>query len=583
MLQAPSTRRGTPDSAAPTEDRADEPADAGVALAPAVPLLHIVRRLGPALRPYRWQVVALVLLAAALPAIQVAEIWLFQRVVDDVLVPQDLQPMLGIALLYTAFSLASGGLSWLDDVLSTWVGEHLALDLRQRVLAHLHRVPTEVADRRRAGDLLTRLTGDVRAVESLLLGTAVDTVGICARLLFLGGTLLVLDWQLALVSFLVAPLLWAAAQGFARRIRRVSREARRRAGSMSAVAEESLSVLGLVQVHGREREEQQRFAREGRAILSAEVSTARISSTYPVVVDLVELLGLLAAIALGTWALAEERLTLGGLIVFLTCLGQLYKPVRELADLVTEVAAAAAGAERVLEVLDLPQGVQDRPDAQTPARVHGVLAAREVHFAWTAARHRPVLHGVSARFEPGELVAVVGPSGSGKSTLLRLLARLTDPSAGAVTLDGTDLRDLPLRVVRDHVVLLLQEAPVLDASVRDNVAFAAPGASEAQVWQALQAAEAAELVSALPGGLDARLGQRGRSLSGGQRQRIALARALLLPAPVLLLDEPTTGLDEPTARRLLATLRRISRDRTVVVASHDPVVRQLADRVVQLG
>ncbi|GAA1732391.1 ABC transporter ATP-binding protein [Isoptericola hypogeus] len=551
-----------------------------IADAPTVPFRDVLRRLRPELSGRGPVLTLLVLLTVAVAGIETVEIWLFQRVVDDVLVPVDVSPLLAIAGLYVALALLSGLLSWVDEVASAWLSEHVSLDLRRRVLAHLHKVPSDVADQQRAGDVLTRLTRDVRSVETLLLG-AVDGAGALARLLLYGGAMMLLDWQLALVAFVVAPLFWWASDRFARRFKKVAKEKRRRTGSMTAVAEESLAALSLVQVHGREREEQEKFEREGRAVVAAELGAARLRATYPIVVDLLELAGLLAVIGLGIWALAEGRLTLGGLLVFLTYLSQLVRPMRELGDLVVSVASAVAGTERVLEVLDLPTGLAEPADPVALDDVEGRVRVNDASFTYHGAA-APALTGVNLTLVPGRMVALAGASGSGKSTLVRLLGRLSDTPTGSVTLDGVDLRDLRLQTVRENITVLLQEAPVLDASVRDNVTFSRPGATDDEVWEALAMAGLDDAVRALPAGLDARLGQRGRSLSGGQRQRIALARALLVDSRVLVLDEPTTGLDAAAAQRLLATLRRLADDRSVVVASHDPAVLAEADEVVTI-
>ncbi len=555
--------------------------DGLVVAAPLIPLRHILRRLGPELRPFRPGIAVLLVVAAALPAVETVEIWLFQRVVDDVLVPISLEPLVGIAMLYVALSLASGLLGWVDIYVSTWVGEHLTLSVRNRMLARIHQAPVEVVDRSRLGDLLTRLTGDARSVETLLLGGVVDGVGALARLFFFAGALLLLDWQLALVSFVVAPLFWWTSRRFGRRLKEVSRERRRRAGSMASVAEESIAMLTLVQLHGREREEQVRVDREGRAIVVAELAAARIRAAYPIVIDLIELVGLLTVIGLGTWALADGRLTLGGLLVFLTYLSQLYRPIRELGDLGVLLVSATAGVERVIEVLDLPVGLPDRPDAVAMATVHGIVQVEGVSYTFLGSRHAAVSE-VSFTLQPGRLVALTGSSGAGKSTVVRLVARLIDPKQGRVLLDGVDLRDLPVRLVRDNVAVLLQEAPILDASVRENVAFAHPDADDVQVWEALRRAGIDGVISSLPEGLDSRVGRAGHSLSGGQRQRIALARALLVDARVLVLDEPTTGLDAPMAARLLDTLVELARDRTVLIATHDERVIAAADEVLTL-
>jgi ABC-type bacteriocin/lantibiotic exporter with double-glycine peptidase domain len=237
----------------------------------------------------------------------------------------------------------------------------------------------------------------------------------------------------------------------------------------------------------------------------------------------------------------------------------------------------------VAELLDVPLGVSEREGAieLDPEHTRGELELRDIGFSYPGDR-RPVLAAANARFVPGRLTVVAGPSGSGKSTMIRLLARLDDPQVGQVLLDGHDLRDLKVRSLRDTVTVLLQEAPVLDASVRDNITFARPGAGDAAVWEALRLAGIHQEVADLPEGLSSRLGQRGRSISGGQRQRIALARALITGAKVLILDEPTTGLDSDAAAAFLETLRELSIDRTVIISTHDLSVLAAADDVVRL-
>lgn len=551
-----------------------------VELAPEVALRQTLARVGPLVRPHRLGIVVLLGVAVALPAIQTVEIWLFQRVVDDVLVPMRLEPLLGLAAAYVGLAALSGLLGWFDEYVSTWVGSRISLTVRARMIERIHRAPVTLVDQARTGDLIARVTADARAVQTLLLSGIVDGAGTVVRIVLFTGALLMLDWQLGLLSLVVAPLLWWTSRHFGRRLKQISRERRRRAGSMAALAEQSVSNLALIQVHGQARDEQARFDRQGRAIVSAELDAARVRALYPVVVDLLELVGLLVVLALGTWSLARGRLTLGELLVFLTFLSQLYRPVRDLASLGVELFTATAEVDRVLEVLDLPLGPADPDDPVTPERIEGRLVVRDVGFTYPGSR-KPALDDAGLTVAPGSLVALAGPSGSGKSTLVRIVARLLDPDHGDVTLDGIDVRRLRLEQLRREVAVVLQEPAMLDASVRDNVAYARPDATEREIQAALEAA-GVDFVADLPAGLDTRMGRAGQALSGGQRQRIALARALLLDARVLVLDEPTTGLDEAAARRLLATLRHLARTRAVLVASHDPIVLTSADRVVTL-
>ena len=389
-----------------------------------------------------------------------------------------------------------------------------------------------------------------------------------------------LQWQLALAAIVVVPLLWWISAKFAGLVKVVSRERRRRAGSLSAVAEENLASGALVQTYGREDDAVRKYQRENQAIAGAELAASRVRAVFLPFVDLAELVAVLIVVGLGTWALATDRLTLGGLLAFLTLLAQCYGPVRDLGSLIPRLFSASAGAERIVELLDEPSP-QDAPGARDLTTAHGTVRLEAVTVRYPGATH-DALRDINLHIRPGEVVGLAGPSGAGKSTLIRLLSRHLDPSHGAVTLDGHDLRALTTRSVRRAVTVVLQDTMLLDASVYDNIAFARPDADRAAAEDAAHRADADTFIRALPEGYATRIGQQGRSLSGGQRQRLALARALLRNAPVLVLDEPTTGLDPGTAHRVMTTVLRAAQDRTVLVASHDPAVLALTDRIIRL-
>jgi len=547
-----------------------------VAAAPPVPIREIIRRFWPDLRADRWLLLVGLAAVAALPAVMTLEVWLFQILVDSVLVPQVLGPLGWLALAYLALNLCSGGLSYTDEYVAARVGGKFLVRLRSRLFAHVHQLSLPTLDRRRLGDLVARLSGDVAAIESLFVGGLTSVVSAVFQLVFFIGALLLLDWQLALASLVLAPLFWGTARFYARRLKRASREKRRRTGSLSSIAEESLSSAALVQSHGLQAQEAARFQGQAEDIYDAELAAAKLRGLYPIVVHLFELAGMLAAIVLGAWAMADGRLTLGGLLAFLAYLGMLYRPVQELGDIVGLIFSASAGAERVLELLDTPAGVTERAGARALHRVRGRLDLEAVTYRFPDAP-APTLHDANLRIHPGEVVALLGPSGVGKSTVAKLLARLIDPEDGAVRLDGHDVRDLQLNSVRAAIGVVLQETLVFDASVRDNLLLGQPAATDAELSWALEEVDALDFVTAMPGGLDARIGQKGRSLSGGQRQRIALARTLLRDPPVLILDEPTNGLDSTTAARVLP---RLLVGRTAVLITHDPEVAAMAHRTL---
>jgi ATP-binding cassette subfamily B protein len=546
---------------------------------PTVPVRQLLRRFWPFARPYRRQIAAGLVFVALVPAVQAVEIWLFKVVVDEVVVPADMAALAWIVPAVIGLTLLGAALSFGEDYAWTAAGERFLLDLRASFFDHLQRLSLDALDRRRVGDLVSRFSGDVQAIESFVLGGLADVVSAVARIFFFAGALALLDWRLALVTLVVVPPFAIAARRFAAYAKRASREKRRRSGSLGAVAEESLSNAALVQSCNRQASERERFQREGQGILEAELAAVRVGGAFGPVIALIEVAGVLTIVGLGTLSIQQGHLTIGGLIAFLAFLSQLLRPISSLSQLATQLFAATAGAERVIELLDERPTVVDDPGARKLGRAAGTVELEGVAYSYPGAA-RPALRDASLRVDPGEVVALVGPSGAGKSTVARLLLRFADPSGGTVRLDGHDLRGLTLASLRENVGLLQQETLLFDASVTENIAFGRADATPAQVEAAARAAGAHDFVSALPGGYATRVGPRGRALSGGQRRRIEVARALLRDTPVVVLDEPTTGLDADAARSLVEPLRDLLRGRTAIVVTHDPALLAVADRTV---
>jgi ABC-type multidrug transport system fused ATPase/permease subunit len=557
--------------------------DSGVvAAAPAARAREVARRFWPQARPeLPWMVVGLGA-ALVLPLVEAAQIWLFKLLVDGVLVPGDPGPLPAIVGVSLGLVLVAGLVSFADDYVAALVGERVVLRLRSRAFAHLLRISPDAIDRRRSGDLVTRVTGDVQSIETLMLSGPAAVLSAGVRLVVFGVLLVVIDWRLALVSLVVAPPLFLLARRFSRLARGAAREKRRRTGALGAVAGESLGNAGIVQASNAEGRELARFRREGEAIMDAELAATRIQSAMSPLVDLLEFAAVMAVVAAGTWAVAGGGLTVGGLLAFMAYLSQMYSPVRDLSSLATSLFSALAGAERVMDLLDEEPSVTDRPGALSGVRVSGAIEIDAVTFRYPGATV-PALEEVDLAVAPGEAVAVVGPSGAGKSTLARLLLRFYDPGSGALRLDGHDLRDLTLACVRDNVAVVMQETLVFHGTVRDNVRFGRPHATDGQIAVAAEVAGLDRMVRDLPGGWDTLVGERGRHLSGGQRQRVAIARALLRDAPVLVLDEPTTGLDPLARAELIPALRELMLGRTSLVITHDMDLARTADRIVTLS
>lgn len=546
-----------------------------------MPVREIVRRFWPFARPYRRYLPAGIFLVALVPAVETAQIWLFKLVVDDVLVPQDFSAFGWIAAAYVGLALVAAVLAFADDYVSTWVGERFLLELRTSLFRHLQSLSLGFFERRKLGDVLARLTGDVSSIENFVLSGVADAFAHSLRILFFAGALFYLDWRLALVSLVVAPLFWFVATRFGRLAKLASREKRRRSGAISSVAEETLSNAPLVQAYGREEFEVERFHRENLGSFHAQMTATRVKAVFGPAVDLIEVVGGLVVIGLGTWELSQGRLSLGALLVFLAYLTQLYSPIRGLSRLANTIYSASAGAERIIELLDQQPAVTDRHDARRVLRADGFVELDNVTFSYPSSA-ATALSGVSLAVEPGQVVALVGESGAGKSTVAKLVLRFYDPDRGSVRLDRYDLRDIRLAHLRNNVALVLQETLVFDGTVRDNILYGRPDAGEAEVYAAARAADAHDFILGLSDGYDTPVGQKGRRLSGGQRQRIAIARALLRDAPVLVLDEPTAALDAGAARRILGPLRRLMGGRATIVISHSFLVTADADWIVVL-
>jgi ATP-binding cassette, subfamily B, bacterial len=555
--------------------------EAMVAPAPPVPLREIFRRFWPYARPFRRWLPVVLLLVALVPAIETAEIWLFKVLVDDVLVPGNFSPFLGIALAFAALNLLRGVVSFADDVLSTWIGERFLVDLRTSLFRHVQGLSLDFFERRRLGDLLSRLTGDVAAIESFVLSGVADALSYALRIAFFTGALFYLQWDLALISLIVAPLFLATARRFSRLIKHASREKRRRSGSISAVAEESLANAPLVQAYGREETEVARFHRENLGSFRAQMAATRLKALFTPLIDVIDLAGALLVIGVGTWELSQGRLSVGGLLAFVAYLSQLYSPIRGLTRLSNTIYSASAGAERIIELIEQRPSVEERPGATALGRARGVVEFERVTFRYPGAVD-DALRDVSFTVGPGEILALVGPSGAGKSTAAKLLLRFYDPLEGRILFDNHDLRGLALGPLRANMALLLQETLVFDGSVRDNIAYGRPEATESEIVEAAEAADAHHFISALPDGYDTVVGQKGRRLSGGERQRIAIARAMVRDAPILILDEPTTGLDAESGSRIQEPLRRLMSGRATIVISHNLMTVRDATSIVVL-
>ncbi|MGW2339108.1 ABC transporter ATP-binding protein [Streptomyces sp. NPDC001661] len=539
------------------------------------------RRFWPLTRGDRGRLVVIVCCVIVAALAETASILLFAEITDDALNAGSLSAFWGPALAWLGATLVGAAVGYGGNSLAVWTAERFVMRLRAKVFAHLQELPPHFFRTNRRGDLVSRLTGDVEAIEQLVVSGVVGTVSAVFSVLFYGAAALWLRWDLALATFVLAPLFLLAARRFSGRIGRAARDERAAEGAITSVVEESLGNIELTQAYNRQHAEAQRLDTEARNWMRASVRGARATEMYEQVVQVVETVCVLAVIGLGAWEISQQRLTLGQLLAFAAFIGYLYPPVRDLGQLGLTLTAATAGARRLAEILDARPAVGDGAVVREPSPVRGRVALDHVTHRYPDA-DRPALHDVTLTAEPGEFVLVTGPSGAGKSTLAQLLIRFYDPACGAVRLDGTPLPELPLAHVRDQITLLPQRAHVLHGTIRENIAAGRPGAGERDIERAAREADAHEFIAALPDGYATQIAPGTAALSGGQLQRIAIARAMLRPSPVLVLDEPTTGLDAQAAHRVVEPLRRLMRDRTTILITHDLTLAPYADRVLFL-
>ncbi|MFJ5304417.1 ABC transporter ATP-binding protein [Streptomyces sp. NPDC088350] len=546
--------------------------------------LAAFRTFWPLVRGNRVAVLSSALLLIVSAAADAVAIGIAGRLADDVLAPGDLAAFWGPATLWLGLAVAGAAASAAGSYLSGWTSEHFLLGLRDHVFQHLQRIPPDTLDRYGTGDLVTRLTGDIEVVETLVASAPVELITSAAGAVVFAAAAFWTSWQLTLITFAAAPLIWVGARVFGTLMRTASRAERDSNGRLATLLEESLANMPLVQAYGRQQAERSKVHREGRTWMRAGLRQIRLSSLYGPLGELLETLSVLAVIGAGAWQISEHHLSVGGLLSFAAFLSYLHPRLQELGELLVGASTATASCERLIEILrttPTPEALP-RPDTpQLPEPVHGAVTFQDVGFSYPGATG-PVLHGVRLDIRPGLLVAVTGPSGAGKSTLGKLLLRFHEPTRGRILLDGRDIADLPVDEVRRHITLLPQDSMLFDDTVRANIVYGCPDAADSEVIAAAVAADAHGFVSELPQGYDTPVGKHGNNLSGGQRRRIALARAMLRTASVLVLDEPTTGLDDAATARIMAPLRRLTDGRTTFVITHDQRLTALADLVLQL-
>ncbi len=569
-----------------------------------------VRRIGRFARPHRRMLLQFLLLSVVTAVLAVATPVLAGRVVDGIVRGAALSVVVGIASLIAVIAVAEAGLGILTRWLSSRIGESLILDLRTAVFDHVQRMPIAFFTRTRTGALVSRLNNDVigaqRAFSDTLSGVVSNVVTLALTLV----VMISLSWQITLLALLLLPVFVLPARRMGNRLARMEREAADHNAAMSTQMTERFSAPGatLVKLFGRPAEESAEFAARASRVRDIGVRSAMVQAVFVTALTLVSALALAVVYGLGGFYALRGQLAAGDVVALALLLTRLYSPLTALASARVEVMSALVSFERVFEVLDLrpliaePPQPRRVPDGPVSVEVDGVrfgyptaaavsLASLEEVAKLDDRGGVQVLHDVSFRAEPGQMVALVGSSGAGKSTLAALLPRLYDVDAGAVRLAGVDVRELSFASLRETLGMVTQDGHLFHDSIRANLVLARPGASDGELWEVLHRARLAELVASLPGGLDTVVGERGYRLSGGERQRLTIARLLLARPRVVILDEATAHLDSTSEAQVQAALTEALAGRTAVVITHRLSTVRAADlilvvedgRIVQRG
>jgi ATP-binding cassette subfamily B protein/subfamily B ATP-binding cassette protein MsbA len=484
-----------------------------------------------------------------------------------------------IAVAALVIALADAALTYVDDRTTTVAAQRSVNELRRALFAHLQRLSLSfhTSVETQLGDLMSRLNGDIQALQDLAAGGISNLVTNGLGILTAVAVMAWLDWRLALVALAFTVPMYVAAQRTMTRMRVAQRTARRQEGRVGAVLQEALGAVKLVQAFGREEYEDRRLAGESSKSLQASLEAAGLQSRLGPILAVYSSGAQVAVSVVGIVLAVRGAITPGELLIFLTYLRGMQSPVRQLAKLSFAIGKASAGVERLRDVAARRPEVVERAGAGVLGRSHGDVRFEAVTFGYQPGR--AVLRELTLTVLPGQVVAVVGATGAGKSTLVSLLPRFYDPWAGRVLVDGVDVRDMTLSSLRANVALVLQDTVIFRATLAENIAYGRPDASMAEIVVAAEASGADALARRLPDGYDTIVSERGSSLSGGEKQCVGIARAMLKDAPIVVLDEPTSSMDSLTERRVMEGIRRLLQGRTALIIAHRLATVRNADLV----
>ena len=512
--------------------------------------------------------------------------WPFKIIVDDFLRPTPAArgdwhtwvPLLCLALV--VIQVLWGIINWITNYLFVKIGLQALLKVRTHLYSHLQRLSLKFHDARRSADSSFRVAYDSQSIQTIY---NKGFTNIFASVVALIGTFIVmlrLDWVLTLLSLAIVPLIVGAIYFFARRIRTESTSIQEQESAVLAQAQEGLSSIRMVHAFGREDFEVLQFHQRAQQSLQANLRLTLTNVNSALVISTLMVIGTAAMYYVGTLHVLAGTLSLGSLLVFSAYLLMLYQPLESLTYTAWAMEGATAGAKRCFEVLDSQDDVRDSPNAVDISSAKGAIAFRAADFGY--AESRIVLRDINLSIAPNQIIGLVGGTGAGKSTLLSLVPRFYDPTAGSVMLDGRDVREITKKSLRAQIAIVLQDTLLFSTTVRENIAYGRPDATEEEIIEAARRAQADEFIRQMPQEYSSLVGERGGHLSVGQRQRIGIARAFLKNAPILLLDEPTSALDPSTEAAIMETIKELMRGRTTLIATHRLATIHNLDQIIVL-
>ena len=505
--------------------------------------------------------------------------------------PRDFQMLALITVALVVLTMINSLCDSMAEIYLAQGGRRVGYNMRVFLYGHLQNLSMTFHSKSRTGDILTRVTSDVAAVESFIIGNLSDFVGSALALVIRLGAIFWIAWQVGIVALIVIPLMAVISNYFSNRIKAASKKLRSSEGELASAAQEMLASIRVVQVYGQGSYEQSLFSGQSQKAMNAALEAASYQARFSWVVSVVGAVSTAAVIWVGTWIIFGSPIgaTPGNLSTFIVWIEDMFKPSKRLISEWNAFGKLYASLERINDLIDMKPEVQDKPGAITASPFHGRIEFRNVVFAYPTTepskksgdkKPRPTLNGLSFDIQPGQVVAVVGHTGAGKSTIAQLIPRLYDPDEGQILIDGRDIRDYTLESLRAEMSMVLQESILFTGSIVENIAYGRPDASGVDIIESAKNANADEFISKFPDGYYTLLEERGSNLSGGQRQRIAIARAFVRDTPILILDEPSTGLDAESTDLVLQALRKLMKGKTTIIISHELSLIRDADKII---